>query len=237
MRLVFCVLMSVALIAACSNESPTTFDVQSSITVQSQGSSETDYAYLEEPSYEAASWNPDIECPTALEPLFLTLPALSQIEGKPLTSQRCGVNVATKVYGSIDGAEGAAVIYLVTSYTTRYADLPNFSAGAADEFLALQRQGWTHLLDNVREALRWAAEPDIYTDHQLARMPRELLWDGSMPTLLDNGTGIWALTIWVTPDVAVNVALYDPEQPDLTAEAALLRLTPLADALNFDALR
>lgn len=179
----------------------------------------------------------DSQCHPALEPLRQALPVSDQMEGQPLRHQTCGMNLVTKVYGPLDeSAPGATISYSIHSYTRQYADLSGLGTLEADAFLAQQRQGWLAFLDNLREKVRWAETADIYTDEQLARLPQEFLWQDSMPAVLDNGTGIWALTIWLTADVAANVSVHDETNPDPTAEEALQRLTPLASALNFQPL-
>lgn len=198
---------------------------------------DSEYPSAWQDSQQAVQAEPDSPCHPALEPLRQTLPASNQMEGQPLKSQTCGVNLVTKVYGPLDeSAAGATIFYSIHAYTRQYADLTGIPHQEADAFLAQQRQGWSAFLDNLREKIRWAEEPDIYTEAQLARLPQELLWQDSMPAVLDNGTGIWALTIWLTEDIAANVSVHDETNPDPTAEEALQRLTPLANALNFQRL-
>lgn len=244
MRDCLCVLTASLLIVACSHESPTTSLEQYATEVQSKDSYESAYARVDNdhPSSFYGTDDSDsrithTECPPVLTPLWQTLPSLHEVEGQPLKRQSCGMNLAMKEYGPLnDTPYGPTVIYTIISYTRQYADLPTLSNDAIDEFLSQQRQGWPYLLESLREKVRWAEVPDIYTDHQIARLPRELLWHDSMPAVLDNGTGVWGLTIWVTPDVMASVVVHDETTPDPTADEALQRLTPLADALNFQKL-
>ena len=239
MRPTFYLLTVMLMVAGCNTE-PVPERPVAVQPGQPQGdaaSIDSEYSSAWHDNHQTMQGDPDSQCHPALEPLRQTVPSANQIEGQPLKSQTCGVNLVTKVYGPLDdSAPGATIFYSIHSYTRQYADLTGFTPQDADAFLAQQRQGWLVFLENLREKVRWAQEPDIYTEAQLARLPQELLWQDSMPAVLDNGTGIWALTIWLTEDIAANVSVHDETNPDPTAEEALQRLTPLANALNFQRL-
>ncbi|WLD57261.1 hypothetical protein NFC81_11080 [Salinispirillum sp. LH 10-3-1] len=234
-------LIVVLALTACGDDTSTT--AQSTTVDHSDYDtfSALEYGSADDEEWVDVDWNPDVQCPPALEPLFLMLPAVSQFEGQLLSRQNCGVNLAIKVYGNersdYEGDAAPLIIFQVHSYTTQYTDWPGVSVEVLQEHLNMQRQGLGYWEENLREMLRWAAEPDIYTEHQLARMPRELLWHGSVPGWLDNGNNFWAMTFWATPDVTVSISLLDSNEPDMTTERALERFTPLANAVNFNALR